>query len=62
MESHPRTVDVRDRRAWSRSTCHSGNIRVVSIFEFDDDRLVCEKAFMDVATMLTQVGMLPQVG
>jgi quercetin dioxygenase-like cupin family protein len=25
MESHPRTVDVRDRRALPRSTCHSGN-------------------------------------
>jgi len=38
------------------------SILVVSIFEFDEDRLMCEKAFMDVATMLTQVGVMPQVG
>jgi predicted ester cyclase len=37
------------------------NMRVVSIFEFDEDRLMCEKACMDVATMLTQVGVLPRV-
>jgi predicted ester cyclase len=38
------------------------NMRVVSIFEFDEDRLMCEKAYMDVATMLAQVGVLPRVG
>ena len=30
-----------------------------AIFEFDDDRLVCEKVFIYIATMLTQIGVLP---
>jgi steroid delta-isomerase-like uncharacterized protein len=30
-----------------------------AIFEFDEDRLVCEKVFMDTAVVLTQVGVLP---
>ena len=33
----------------------------VAIFEFDDDRLICEKVFFDMATMLTQIGVLPAV-
>jgi steroid delta-isomerase-like uncharacterized protein len=30
------------------------------IFDFDGDRLVCEKVYFDVATILTQVGVLPE--
>ena len=33
------------------------NFPVVGIFEFDGDRLLCEKVFFDMATVLTQ--MLP---
>jgi predicted ester cyclase len=29
------------------------------IFEFEGDRLVCEKVFFDTATVLTQMGVLP---
>jgi steroid delta-isomerase-like uncharacterized protein len=35
---------------------------VVAIFEFDDDRLLCEKVYMDFAAVLTQIGVLPAVG
>jgi steroid delta-isomerase-like uncharacterized protein len=31
----------------------------VAIFEFDDDRFVCENVFMNIATVLTQIGALP---
>jgi limonene-1,2-epoxide hydrolase len=33
------------------------NFPVVGIFEFDGDRLLCEKVFFDMAAVLTQ--MLP---
>ena len=33
-----------------------------AIFEFDEDRLLCEKVYMDMATVLTQIGVLPAVG
>ncbi|MCV7399189.1 ester cyclase [Mycobacterium fragae] len=32
---------------------------VVGIFEFDGDRLLCEKVYFDTATVLTQIGVLP---
>jgi steroid delta-isomerase-like uncharacterized protein len=35
------------------------NVPVVGIFEFDDDRLLCEKVFFDMATVLTQMGVPP---
>jgi steroid delta-isomerase-like uncharacterized protein len=34
-------------------------VPVIAIFEFDEDRLLCEKAYMDMATVLTQMGVLP---
>ena len=34
-------------------------VPVLAIFEFDEDRLLCEKAYMDMATVLTQMGVLP---
>lgn len=34
-------------------------IPVVGIFEFDADRLLCEKVHLDVATVLQQIGALP---
>ena len=32
----------------------------VVIFEFDEDRLLCEKVYFDGATLLTQIGVLPE--
>ena len=32
----------------------------VAIFEFEDDRLVCEKLYFDSATILRQIGVLPE--
>ena len=34
-------------------------IPIVGIFEFDGDRLLCEKVYFDMATVLTQMGVLP---
>jgi len=34
------------------------DIRVACIFEFDDDRLMCEKVYFDFATLLRQLGKL----
>jgi predicted ester cyclase len=34
-------------------------VPVVGIFEFDGDRLVCEKVHLDMASLLTQMGALP---
>jgi len=40
------------------------NIPVAGIFEFDDDRLVCEKVHLDTAALLSQVGaaIVPPLG
>jgi steroid delta-isomerase-like uncharacterized protein len=35
-------------------------VAIAAIFDFEEDRLVCEKAFYDVATILTQLGVLPE--
>lgn len=35
------------------------DVKFVAIFDFDDDRLMCEKVFFDLATMLRQLGKLP---
>jgi len=37
------------------------NVPLVGIFEFDGDRLLCEKVSMDMATVLTQMGVLPGI-
>jgi steroid delta-isomerase-like uncharacterized protein len=37
-------------------------VPVAAIFEFDGDRLLCEKVYMDFAAVLTQIGVLPAVG
>ena len=37
------------------------NFPLVGIFEFDGDRLLCEKVFFDMATVLTQMGVLPGI-
>jgi steroid delta-isomerase-like uncharacterized protein len=34
----------------------------VAIFEFDEDRLLCEKVYFDGATILTQIGVLLEPG
>ena len=33
---------------------------LVGIFEFEHDRLVCEKVYFDTATLLRQLGVLPE--
>ena len=38
------------------------NFPIVGIFEFDGDRLLCEKVVFDMATVLTQMGVLPAIG
>jgi steroid delta-isomerase-like uncharacterized protein len=38
------------------------DVRMAAIFEFDEDRLLCEKVYYDIATILTQVGILPEPG
>jgi steroid delta-isomerase-like uncharacterized protein len=42
-------------------TGHRVEFPVVAIFEFDGDRLLCEKAYLDMATVLTQIGVLPAI-
>ena len=37
-------------------------VPVAGIFEFDEDRLLCETVYMDMATVLTQIGVLPAIG
>jgi steroid delta-isomerase-like uncharacterized protein len=37
-------------------------VLVATIFEFDEDRLLCEKVYMDFAAVLTQIGVLPAIG
>jgi len=37
-------------------------IPMAAIFEFDGDRLLCEKVYMDMVTPLTQIGVLPPMG
>ncbi|OBI15631.1 hypothetical protein A5712_28040 [Mycobacterium sp. E2327] len=37
-------------------------VPVAGIFEFDGDKLLCEKVYMDFATLLTQIGVLPEIG
>ena len=33
---------------------------MAAIFEFDEDRLLCEKVYYDIATILIQIGVLPE--
>ena len=35
------------------------DVWMAAIFEFDGDRLMCETVYWDIATLLTQVGVLP---
>jgi len=37
-------------------------VPVAAIFEFDEDRLLCEKVYMYFAAVLTQIGVLPAIG
>ena len=37
-------------------------VPAAAIFEFDEDRLLCEKVYMDFAAVLTQIGVLPAIG
>ena len=33
--------------------------RCLAVFEFEEDRLVCERVYFDTATILRQLGLLP---
>jgi steroid delta-isomerase-like uncharacterized protein len=35
------------------------DLRVGCLFEFEDDRLVCERVYFDFATLMRQLGALP---
>jgi steroid delta-isomerase-like uncharacterized protein len=37
-------------------------VPAAGIFEFDEDRLLCEKVYVDFAAVLTQLGVLPAIG
>jgi steroid delta-isomerase-like uncharacterized protein len=37
-------------------------VPVAAIFEFDEDRLLCEKVYTDFAAVLTQIGVLSAIG
>ncbi|WP_167759530.1 ester cyclase [Mycobacterium sp. PS03-16] len=39
-------------------TGHRFDVPVVGIFEFDGDRLMCERAFLDMGAVLAQLGVL----
>jgi steroid delta-isomerase-like uncharacterized protein len=43
-------------------TGRSISIPSVAIFEFDEDRLLCEKVYFDMAGVLAQMGVLPPMG
>jgi len=32
---------------------------VATLFEFDEDRLLCERVYFDFATVLRQLGVIP---
>jgi steroid delta-isomerase-like uncharacterized protein len=36
------------------------DVPMALIFEFEEDRLMCEKVYMDLATILRQIGVLPE--
>ena len=36
------------------------DVPMAAIFEFDGDRLLCEKVYWDIATILRQIGILPE--
>jgi steroid delta-isomerase-like uncharacterized protein len=36
------------------------HIAMAAIFEFEEDRLLCETVYWDIATLLTQIGILPE--
>jgi steroid delta-isomerase-like uncharacterized protein len=36
------------------------DVPIAAIFEFEEDRLLCEKVYYDVATVLQQIGVLPE--
>ena len=35
-------------------------VAMAAMFEFDGDRLLCEKVYYDIATILRQIGILPE--
>ena len=35
------------------------DVPMAAIFDFEEDRLLCEKVYYDIATILVQLGVLP---
>ena len=42
------------------ATGHRMDVPMACIFDFEEDRLVCEKLYFDLATILRQLGALPE--
>ena len=42
------------------STGRRIDVPMAAIFEFEEDRLLCEKVYYDIATILIQIGVLPE--
>ena len=41
------------------ATGRRGSVRIACLYEFEEDRLVCERVWFDLATILRQLGVLP---
>jgi steroid delta-isomerase-like uncharacterized protein len=41
------------------ATGRSFNVRVASLYEFEEDQLVCERVYYDLADILRQLGVFP---
>jgi steroid delta-isomerase-like uncharacterized protein len=41
------------------ATGKSASVRIACLYEFEEDRLVCERVWFDLATVLRQLGVLP---
>jgi predicted ester cyclase len=41
------------------ATGHRVDFPAACVFDFEEDRLVCEKVYFDSATLLRQIGVLP---
>ena len=41
------------------ATGRQASVRIACLYEFEEDRLVCERVWFDFATILCQLGLLP---
>ena len=40
------------------ATGRQGSVRIACLYEFEEDRLVCERVWFDFATIMRQLGVL----